>query len=39
MKDFTNGKKPIGAPKIQKSNSCVRKLGGSDINWFNPCGD
>jgi hypothetical protein len=39
MKDSTKGKKPTKAPKTQRLNSCVRKLGGSDIDWFNPYGD
>jgi hypothetical protein len=38
-KDSTNGKKLIGAPRIQKLNSHVRKHGGSDINWSNPYGN
>jgi hypothetical protein len=29
----------IGVPKIQKPKSGVRKPEGSDIKWFNPCGD
>jgi hypothetical protein len=31
MKDFTNGKEPIGAPRIQKLNSSVRKPRESGI--------
>jgi hypothetical protein len=38
-KDSTNGKKFIGALGIRRPNLGVRKLGGSDIDWFNPCGD
>jgi hypothetical protein len=37
MKDSTNGKKPIRAPKIRKLDLGVRKPGGSDIDWSNPC--
>lgn len=35
-KDSTNGIEPIGAPRIQKLVSSVKKHGGSDM--FNPCG-
>ncbi len=35
-KDSTNGKKPIGAPRIRRLDLGVKQLGGSDIDWFNP---
>jgi hypothetical protein len=38
-KDSTNGKEPIGAPRIRTMDSSVRKPRGSDINWFNVCGN
>jgi hypothetical protein len=38
-KDSTNGQKPIKTLKIQRLDSCVRKHGGSDIDWFNFCGN
>jgi hypothetical protein len=38
-KDSTNGKKPSRAPRIQKLDFGVKKNGGNDIDWFNPCGD
>jgi hypothetical protein len=38
-KDCTNGKEPIRAPRIQRPNSGVRKLGRNDIDLFNPCWD
>ncbi len=39
IKDSTDGKKPIGALKIRKSDLGVKKLGGSDIDQFNPYED
>jgi hypothetical protein len=39
MKDSTNGKEPTRTPRIQRPNSCAKKHGGSDIDWFNPFGD
>jgi len=39
MKDSTNGKKPIGTPRIRKLDLGVKKPRGSDINWFNPYGN
>jgi hypothetical protein len=38
-KDSINGKKPIGAPRIQRLDSAIKKVGGSVIDWFNPCGN
>jgi hypothetical protein len=38
-KNSTNGIEPISAPKIRKLVLCVKKLGGSDMHKFNPCGD
>jgi hypothetical protein len=38
-KDSTNGKEPIGAPRIWKPDSSVKKPKGNDIYWFNPYGD
>jgi len=38
-KDSTNGKEPTGTLRIQRPNLGVRKLGGSDIDGFNFCGD
>jgi hypothetical protein len=38
-KNSTNGIEPISAPKIRKLVLCVKKLGGSDMDKFNPCGD
>jgi len=38
-KNSTNGIEPISALKIQKLVLCVKKLGGSDMDRFNPCGD
>jgi hypothetical protein len=38
-KDSTTGKKPIKTLRIQRSDLSVRKHGGSDIDWFNLCGD
>ncbi len=35
-KDYTNGKEPIGAPRIRRPNLSVRKLGRNDIDWSNP---
>jgi hypothetical protein len=37
-KDSSNGIEPIGAPIIQKPMLGVRKLGGSDMDEYNPCG-
>jgi hypothetical protein len=30
---------PTNATKIQKPKSRIRKLGGTDIEWSNPCGN
>ncbi len=38
-KNSTNGIEPINAPKIWKLMLCVKKLGGSDMDKFNPCGN
>jgi hypothetical protein len=38
-KDSTNGKKPIGTPRIQRLDSIVRKPKGNDVDSFNLCGD
>lgn len=38
-KNSTNGIEFISAPKIRKLVLCVKKLGGSDMDKFNPCGD
>ncbi len=35
----TNDLDPIGVPKTWKPKLGIRKSGGSDIEWFNPCGD
>jgi len=39
MKDSTNAKKPIGAPKIWRPNLGLRKPGRNDIDWSNLCED
>jgi len=39
MKDSTNGKKPMRAPRTQILDSNIKKPKGSDIDWSNPCGD
>jgi hypothetical protein len=38
-KDSTDGKEPIGAPRIWILDSSVRKPRGSDIDWFNLSGN
>jgi len=38
-KGSTNGIKPIGAPKIWKFVWGVKKLGESDVDRLNPCGN
>jgi hypothetical protein len=38
-KDSTIGKEPIKAFRIQKLDSGARKLGESNIDWYNPYGD
>jgi hypothetical protein len=35
MNEWTNHLDPTDAPKIWKCESGIRKLGGSDIKWFN----
>jgi hypothetical protein len=39
IKDSINIIKPTNAPIIQKLVLDVRKLGKSDMNRFNPCGN
>jgi len=38
-KDSTDGKEPTRTPKIQRLDLGVRKLRGSDIDWFDPYGN